>query len=217
MGYTHYWYYTQLPQAVMTRISRDFASLAPLFAEMQLQLAGPVGTGTPIITARELAFNGCETCGHAQADLGIAWPAKHAASMQTFASNGGVGEQQTAAQVVAGSWFAGATLETRTCGGDCSHETFRLEVCKPAVAQHTSPYGYLLDTEKDQERFDCCKTAFKPYDLAVQCALIIAQHHARAAGLPFRVESDGEREHWAEAVYICADELGIGDFTLGAQ
>ncbi len=38
--------------------------------------------------------------------------------------------------------------------------------------------------------FDCCKTAFKPYDVVVTAALVIAASHG------LRVSSDGEEKHW---------------------
>jgi hypothetical protein len=110
----------------MRSIAADFSKLLPIFAEMNIQLAGGCGEGLPEITAKKLWFNGNEHCGHAQADLGIAWPAKHAASLRTYPDNHGNGTQQTAQQEVTGQWFAGAELQTRTCNGDCSHETFSL-------------------------------------------------------------------------------------------
>ncbi len=65
-----------------------------------------------------------------------------------------------AAVAVNGPWFAGAVLQARSCDGDCSHETFRLY-------------------RSDQHYFGFCKTACKPYDIAVTAALIIVKHYVR--------------------------------------
>lgn len=218
MGYTHYWRYAELPKAHIEQTARDFAQLLESFAELDIPLAGPCGTGAPIIKAGELAFNGLEKCGHVTAELGIAWPAKHAGGVEVFEDNNGNGTQECAESLISGQWFAGAELEKRTCDGDCSHETFRLKVTQKKQPTHASPYGHLLDayaTEEEKLNFDFTKTAYKPYDLAVQCALIIAQHHARVLKIPFYVTSDGHAEQWGEAVLLCRLELGITDFTLG--
>lgn len=58
-----------------------------------------------------------------------------------------------------------------------------------------------------------CKTAFRPYDFAVQVALIIA-HHRLVSADGMQVSSD-EPDQWKDAVSICEHYLGYGkDFTL---
>jgi len=54
--------------------------------------------------------------------------------------------------------------------------------------------------------FDFCKTAFKPYDLAVQVCLVIAAHHLDA----FTVTSDGSMDEWQDAIAVCQEVLGYG-------
>ena len=62
--------------------------------------------------------------------------------------------------------------------------------------------------------FDFCKTERRPYDLAVQCCLIVLKHYF---GDQFKVTSDGTAEDWAQARERCQVALGFGqDFTLGA-
>ena len=217
MGYTHYWKYTIIPPETMRRISADFARLIPLFYEMNIKLAGSDGVGPPHCSNKKLAFNGFAACGHVSEDLGITWPSKHAGDIKTFEDNKGTGTQKTALSVVSGQWFAGAELNTRTCGGDCSHESFILRVVEqPNKREERGPYSHLLSKPEDRFYFDSCKTAFKPYDLAVQCALIIAQHHINAAKHPFIITSDGGAELWKEAALIVFLELGYKDFKLGA-
>jgi hypothetical protein len=57
-----------------------------------------------------------------------------------------------------------------------------------------------------------CKTAFRPYDLSVTAALIIAKHHLNGA---LTVRSDGEAAHWFDGAMLCQSLLGYGlDFKL---
>lgn len=61
--------------------------------------------------------------------------------------------------------------------------------------------------------FGFCKTAFKPYDLAVQAALVVAAHYLDEAVV---VSSDGSLEEWEDAIALCERVLGYGRaFTLG--
>jgi hypothetical protein len=69
--------------------------------------------------------------------------------------------------------------------------------------------------ESTEDKFDgdfrFCKTARKPYNLAVQCALIIINHYAPDVA----VSSDGDLPQWADAQKLCQDMFGYGrDFTL---
>jgi hypothetical protein len=80
-----------------------------------------------------------------------------------------------------------------------SHETFdiRLEEADPGD-------GSLA--------FTFCKTVRKPYDLAVQAALIVFKHYL---GALLRVTSDGDEEEWETARRVCQQRLGYGeDFRL---
>jgi hypothetical protein len=115
-------------------------------------------------------------------------------------------ERKRQGDVAAGKWFAGATLNTRVCDGDCSHETFKL-----AQAMGTSHMG-LSRTLKNGKYFDFCKTAYKPYDLAVNVVLIIAKHYL---GSRILVMSDGESKDWQDGRMLCQRFLGYGsDFRL---
>jgi hypothetical protein len=91
------------------------------------------------------------------------------------------------ANAIIESWFIGVQLRRRTCNGDCSYEPFIFE--------------RVLDShDANQKGFDYCKTGFRPYDLAVQCVLLIAKHHLRDN---FEVASGGSDWHWNDARRLC--------------
>jgi hypothetical protein len=63
---------------------------------------------------------------------------------------------------------------------------------------------------------DCCKTARKPYDIAVQGSLIIIKHHLEIHGQKLIVKSDGNDLEWEAARFLCHSLFGYGaDFALG--
>lgn len=176
--------------------------LKPL-EHLGVKLADGLGQNKPIITDKKICFNGLEKCGHQQRDLGITWPSSNAK---------GISENKTFTQLqelTKSSWFAGASLETRVCGGDCSHETFLLE------QRQTNIPSYKLDTESNGLIFQCTKTAFKPYDLAVNVCLIIAKHYLKDK---IKISYDGESIHWEEARQLCNHFLGYGsNFELDSE
>lgn len=60
--------------------------------------------------------------------------------------------------------------------------------------------------------FQFCKTARKPYDLAVAAFLIIAKHHL---GANLHVTSDGGPSGFAAAISLCSTVLGYDhDFRM---
>lgn len=61
--------------------------------------------------------------------------------------------------------------------------------------------------DKDYRRFNFCKTARKPYDLAVCSLLLLANEH-----MPEHhdIGSDGDFEDWKEAMELNAEILGYG-------
>lgn len=147
-------------------------------------LAGPMGTGLAIIGPDLVEFNGDAACGHARRDFGIVWPATGAKGVDPKAQS-------------TGNWHGGALIPSRTCDGDCSNESF--------VFLRTE------DPDDHLHRGLCsrfCKTAYKPYDLAVQVFLVIAKQHL---GDSLLVLSDGELANWLEAQGICQQHLGYGD------
>jgi hypothetical protein len=60
--------------------------------------------------------------------------------------------------------------------------------------------------------FSFCKTEHRPYDLAIQVALIVFKHYLRRQ---LRVTSDGDEADWDAARRFCQEHLGYGgDFHL---
>ena len=102
-----------------------------------------------------------------------------------------------------GTWFAGALLTARQCGGDCSHESFIFDRVQE-VPDWKKP-------QEDGRYFEFCKTAYKPYDIAVTAALIVVKHYCPEVS----IHSDGSNEDWEDARMLCVLELGYGsDFRL---
>ena len=194
MGYTHYWYSKpEFDRRRFAGIVADFKKLIKPLEHVGVKLAGGLGTGEPLVCGDEIWFNGVEKCGHDLRKLGITWPGH------------GAGGVNTTANVVAGQWFAGTQLSTRTCGGMCSHETF---VLRPAYG--LSNFDRVLARRYNRIRpwhFECTKTAYKPYDLAVTACLIVADHHL---GGSIRVSSDGGQRDWMDALMLCRHFLGYG-------
>jgi len=92
----------------------------------------------------------------------------------------------------------------RSCNGDCSYESFDL----PRVAE----FSQRQEPDELGRFLAFCKTAYRPYDLAVQVCLVIAAHHLEAAIV---VSSDGSMEDWQDAIALCQQLLGYGgDFQL---
>lgn len=195
MGYTHYWYRPkEIEPTTFQRIVDDFKQLLPEFERIGIPLAGPTGEGEPIINYDEVAFNGSMHCGHERKEIVIPWPSENAGGV--FGSN----------DPVSGTWFAGHVIETRVCNGDCSYESFIFERVREPKHQWDRPHP--------EGWFDFCKTAFRPYDLAVTAFLVIAKHHL---GDQLKVSSDGEGPQWRDGILLCRMVLGYGELPLSKE
>jgi hypothetical protein len=190
MGYTHYWYREQtIAPETMKHIADDFAAIVLRLDDLGVHLAGGLGEGAPEITPEMIRFNGPEDCGHPKnSAISIPWPTLHAQGVID-----GKGR-------AAGNWFAGATLDARCCDGSCSYETFDF----PREFD-MSEYVQARKGKTPPQYFACCKTAYRPYDLAVNAFLVIAKHHL---GDKVHVSSDGELQHWLEGIALCRIYLG---------
>ncbi len=200
MGYTHYWRRERkFGRAEFGCVLADFARVVPVLEELGVVLAGPLGDGCPVVLADEISFNGVLACGHPRRPLGIAWPAPGAGGVCLAYAQAASGDGD-----VGGAWFAGRQLRSRSCDGDCSYESFWLGRVRPVAAGERPEDGRYLDF---------CKTAFKPYDLAVQVCLVIAAHHL---GDGITVSSDGSLADWQDAIAVSQAVLGYGRaFALG--
>jgi hypothetical protein len=198
MGFSHYWKRKEkFSPKKFSAVARDFQVILPKLENIGVKLAGPMGDGQPEVNDTTIAFNGVQSCGHTERDLGITWPSD---------ASGGVIANDSQ-NVKDGTWFAGAQLQTRACGGNCSHESF-------VLPQHEEMPDYQRE-RGNKLSFKFCKTAYKPYDLAVTAALIIAKHHL---GKAIKVTSDGEAKDWFDAALLVNLELGYGlDFKLDKE
>jgi hypothetical protein len=198
MGYTHYWYMKErkIKQKEFSATVADFTKFLPLFKVLDVQLAGANGTGKPVLNEQEVVFNGNLHCGHPHNEnVVIPWPNESPK----------FGVAKSADQALCSAWFAGVVLNQRACNGDCSYETFYFP--------RWIPQQY--SAREDGYFFGCCKTAFRPYDLAVQVFLVIAKQHLGNAMI---VKSDGNMRQWQDAVRLCENVLSIGfDFEFGDQ
>lgn len=189
MGYTHYWRRVKsIDAATFAIIGSDLNRIILALHDAGVQLGDAMGKDVPVVTNQLIAFNGLENCGHAvNSEIVIPWPSPVAT---------GIGSNVTA---VDGDWFAGSTLQHRACNGDCSYESVYFErVFKAEKWQKADENGLW---------FAFCKTAFRPYDLAVTAFLIIAKHHLKDK---ITVSTDGEQPHWDDARRLCYTHLGYG-------
>jgi hypothetical protein len=88
-------------------------------------------------------------------------------------------------------WFNG------TGGDDLGHETFALSRLNGG-----KDFGAYSKKGERPAAFAFCKTARKPYDLAVQAALILYKRHF---GEDVSVSSDGDSKEWASAAKLVLD------------
>jgi hypothetical protein len=98
------------------------------------------------------------------------------------------------------SFNGNASLAGNADTDDLSHETFYI----PRIHE---PQDW--QTPDGQGRyFDFCKTARKPYDLAVTAALITLRYHFPDPEIA--ISSDGTAEDWQQGLTFCRATLGYG-------
>jgi hypothetical protein len=180
MGYCHYWEVEQeIESESFSRIVADVQQIILTLDDLGVRLAGPLGEGLPEIDSEHISFNGLWHCGHPKnEEISIPFPSADAS---------GIGNSIDA---VEGSYFGmGTLLKHRTCDGNCSYETFKI-----------SRRCQEMDRVQHGRISDSCKTAFRPYDLAVQCVLLIVKHHLKDR---IQVWSGGSDYHWNDARMLC--------------
>ncbi len=156
MAYFHDWTRArEFERPAFAKAAEDVQLILSRGRDMGIQIAGPSGTGKPIVNEATIAFNGFAFCGHKYRDLG-----KPFAS----ATAQGVDETDPPYDPKTEPWFSGPFLETRSCGGICTGEPFVVD---------------RLYMVRDWERpvapdrySSSCETHFKPYDLLVTASLI---------------------------------------------
>lgn len=186
MGYNHYWRRgIEIDADIFERIVLDFQRLILPLEDAGVRLAGFDGRGLPQIELSGIVFNGREECGHVRnPDIYIPFPCERGR---------GIGSSRNA---IDSSNPMCVKLKHRTCNGICCCESFNL---KRILAPSTRT------PDEDGLYFFCCKTAFKPYDLAVQCVLLICKHHL---GERIVISSGGSDFHWNDPRRFCFVHLG---------
>ncbi len=195
MGYTHYWHRPEtIPDALWDRIRSDFDKLVLPLSDAGVVLASGLGKGPPEITDEVIRFNGPEDCGHPpNEELVIPYPSGDAE---------GVGSSATA---IDGDFYGlGVTVKHRCCNGSCCYETFTFE-----KSMHASDHTWDKEPDNDGLNIEYVKTAFRPYDIAVTSALVIAKHYL---GNQFVVHSNCADAQRSDARRICQKVLGYGDW-----
>ena len=236
LGYTHHWKRVEkFDKEKFEKVVKDFKEVMKHLSPF-VPLAGGLGKGEPEINNERIWFNGVEKCGHTDRNLGITWPENDASGIAFVIEKYKQIPTETLITVlcgqkeelavndsdVSGTWFAGLKLKYRSCGGTCSHETFCLSLeiekedwQKPiGEISHYDQYGKPVYNDKEEvgRYFEFCKTAYKPYDLAVIICLIIAKHYLAEEIL---ISSDGTLDNFRDGMLICQKILGYGlDFTL---
>jgi len=180
MGYCHYWdVEEEIDRESFSRIVSDVQQIVLTLDDLGVRLAGPLGEGLPEIETERIAFNGLWHCGHIKnEDIVIPFPSADAS---------GIGDSINAMD---GSYYGiGTLLKHRSCDGNCSYESFEIaRRCKETGKIRNGRYS------------DSCKTGFRPYDLAVQCVLLISKHHLKDR---IQVWSGGSDLHWNDARLLC--------------
>lgn len=204
MGYTHYFYNKKKTLATPKKWKEFTNDCQKIFQYCQSNLCIDLANGLsdensqPEITDEHISFNGSE-----QQRLGV-WTTDEQLSIPWPAEDAGLNDPiaDPIAEKTSGHWFAGNLLKQRVAPrnevnglGSGSYETMWID----RVA------------EKDGQ-FNCCKTAFRPYDLAVTAVLVAAKHHF---GNKITVRSDGNESHWMDGKILCNNILGYGmDFEF---
>jgi len=197
MGYTHYWY--RVPKLDKKIFKLAVADCKKICEVLSIPLGDARGEGEPVFNDDKVCFNGNVVSKGFRTDEGIIpWPTDDAKSFATM--------DDPASRE--GSWFAESFLNSRSVNEDedGSYETF-------AILQTTKPHEWCRIEAK--LIFDFCKTAFRPYDLNVQCCLLVFKHHFPK---DFFIDSDGKQDQWQEVIDFCLIHLGyLDDFNLDAD
>jgi len=192
MGYTHYWYRPPvIPAEIFGAIRLDFERLILPLADYGVHLAAGLGEDLPIITNDHICLNGVKHCGHPKNDeIGIPYPTPDAC---------GIGPSASA--VHEGSDGLITRIKHRCCNGSCDYETYHFpRSLELEYAQGPNEQGLFIGFTK---------TAFRPYDIAVTAALLIAKRHLKDR---FMVHTEGGDCQWSDAKHICQNVLGYGEW-----
>lgn len=190
MGYSHYWKRNPtISLRTYALMVADFERVQPVMRQRGLLLAGPMGSGRPVVNSQEIAFNGRIRCRHAApSEINVFADMLRVATVMSLPD----GEREAEGRRL---WEEEHTR--RRCPGDCSFESFHFP--------RRMPRGY--PRNGDGTVWDRVKTNFRPYDVAVTVMLLIARRHL---GDRLIIESDGGQSQWWDARLLCQSVLGYG-------
>lgn len=205
MGYTHYWYRKkEISTSKMEEIVKDVRIVVDYCQnDLGIILANgyaEAGSKPELSIEEGINFNGSD-----EQPIGV-WTTSEQIFHPWPSPTAGLTEETSdpLAKKTNGSWFAGdlveqrvAPIDNKTGFGSGSYETFSLERILPERGKN----------DENELIFDCCKTAFRPYDLVVTACLIIAKKHL---GNKIIIKSDGEDKDWIDAKILCNNLLGYG-------
>jgi len=112
-----------------------------------------------------------------------------------------------AVEAIAGDWFGGTLVSKRIapCDNLSSVAQGGYETVHSRRSVPTD--SFQLDKYIGQNLFfNSCKTAYRPYDLAVTAVLIALKHHFPAC----IISSNGEEKDWLDGRILCNNILGYG-------
>jgi len=201
MGYTHYVYRPKILEKEKWNLFKNDVQKIVDYCQNKLGIALANGLGEPgtqpEITDDFISFNGSDAqpvgIWTTRETISIPWPTE-TASIEEPA------ESQT--NQVAGYWYGGtlvtqrvAPISEKTGLGLGSYETLYIE--RVIEDENYFPNKLYLDF---------CKTAYRPYDLAVTAVLISLKYHFDNIFL----ESDGKEKDWLDGRILCNNLFGYG-------
>ncbi|MGV8122386.1 MAG: hypothetical protein AB2L14_21715 [Candidatus Xenobiia bacterium LiM19] len=193
MGYSHYWSPDRpIRKKYFKRVVLDFTKLLALEQKwLEPILRGPDGIGTPLVSDTRISFNGDRHCNH------------HFSHSILYHLPGKT-ERMIPHHGTYGPFIKESPI--RACSsGRCSAQAMGL------LSESDESAVFLWETY-NASYTGSVTTNYKPYDIAVQCLLIIAKFCVPG----FKVKSDGALEHWFNAMLLCQMNLGYGlAFRLG--
>jgi hypothetical protein len=201
-GYTHYIRIRsrkgELDTRKFAKAINDFKKLIPQMERLGVKLAGEDGTGAPLLTNDMIKFNGARDCEHEKGSLGndscwsVIHPSLDAKGIATSLN-------QVKTKIIDCFIF----VDKRVCGGNCSAEPFSIHRILSNDLKMRKIYN--------DEYFTFVETGYKPYDFAVNVMCIILTHYFPN----IKVKSDGNQEHWQDAIDFVENYLGYGkEFQL---
>lgn len=204
MGYTHYWHRPKV-LGTPTQFEAFAKDCNAIFnycqTQMGIKLANGMGEDEPTANKATVWFNGSDEqpsgTWTTSEQISIPWPASCASVIDA--------KDDPVATKTKGNWFAGnlvsqrvAPINNLTGKGSGSYETVSIDR-KMKLEKWEEPDG-------NGNYFNCCKTAYRPYDLAVTAVLLALKHHSPTVTL----STDGEAKDWLDGRFLCQNLFCYG-------